>query len=235
MKFLLWLLAFALCAAAEPDLRRPIAEVSLKDGRTLKNVSIVSFASASVMAKWDGGRGTIAYDAFPDEWQLELNKQRPRQPTKAAQPPRVIPPPPGTPLRAISGQVFITTQGAGAYRFAGTIVRAYPIEIYDAAAAQQGKAEKLSDKIVAKYASNLLIASAWSTALRMYSAVAEAETDADGRFKILVPEGQEHFLFCFASRRTVSSEPETNVWAVKCSPAVSEINLNSGNEWHQPR
>ena len=54
------------------DLKSPLPTVVLKDGRTLHNLRIVSFGGATIMAKWDGGRGTIAYAALPDEVRKEM-------------------------------------------------------------------------------------------------------------------------------------------------------------------
>jgi pimeloyl-ACP methyl ester carboxylesterase len=53
--------------ALPPNLRNPLPTVALKDGRTIHNVIIVSFGSSAVMAKWEGGRGTLGYDLLPDE------------------------------------------------------------------------------------------------------------------------------------------------------------------------
>lgn len=54
-----------------------LAEVKLKDGRTLHSVKIVGYARSVVTARWDGGRGTIAYDAFPPEVEATLESHRP--------------------------------------------------------------------------------------------------------------------------------------------------------------
>ena len=79
---ILWFACAALLSAAV-DLNKPIAELKLKDGRALKNVQIVAFASSAVTAKWDGGRGTIAYDLFPAEYGEILADRR----AKATLPP----------------------------------------------------------------------------------------------------------------------------------------------------
>lgn len=42
------------------------ADLTLKDGTVLHNVTIVGFGSTTVMAKWDGGRGTIRIDNLPE-------------------------------------------------------------------------------------------------------------------------------------------------------------------------
>jgi pimeloyl-ACP methyl ester carboxylesterase len=59
------------------DLNSPLPIVVLKDGRTLHNLKIVSFGSSTIMARWDGGRGTIAYAALPDEVRKVAEVSRP--------------------------------------------------------------------------------------------------------------------------------------------------------------
>ena len=59
------------------DLKSPLPTVVLKDGRTLHNLKIVSFGGATIMAKWEGGRGTIAYAALPDEVRKVAELSRP--------------------------------------------------------------------------------------------------------------------------------------------------------------
>lgn len=61
--------------------------VVLSDGTILHNVKIVSFGNVAVMAKWDGGRGTIPYDALPPEIRQAV------EPKKAAAAPQAAAPP----------------------------------------------------------------------------------------------------------------------------------------------
>lgn len=66
---------------SEPiDLKNPLPTVVLKDGRTLHNLKIVSFGGSTIMAKWDGGCGTIAYAALPDEVRKVAELSRPAPP-----------------------------------------------------------------------------------------------------------------------------------------------------------
>lgn len=91
MKMTRLLFAFVVAgsfAFAAVDINKPIAELTLKDGRLLKSVEIVSFASSSVMAKWEGGRGTIPYDSFPAEYKDALVKMRPA--AKSPAPPTTL-------------------------------------------------------------------------------------------------------------------------------------------------
>lgn len=40
-------------------------DVSLKDGRILKNVQVVTWGESAVVARWQGGAGAISYDDWP--------------------------------------------------------------------------------------------------------------------------------------------------------------------------
>jgi hypothetical protein len=74
------LLFLVLCSAAcaAQNFQRTIPSLKLQDGRVLREVSIVSFASTVVMAKWADGQGTIPYQLFPAEWREALEPMRPR-------------------------------------------------------------------------------------------------------------------------------------------------------------
>jgi len=66
--------------ASPVNLRDPLPTVVLKDGRILRDVKIISFGGSTVMAKWTGGQGTIAYNAFPDAIRKAAEAQRPAPP-----------------------------------------------------------------------------------------------------------------------------------------------------------
>lgn len=74
------LIFLILCSAAlaAPNFQRTTPQLRLQDGRVLREVSIVSFASTVVMAKWAGGQGTIPYQLFPADWRDALEPMRPR-------------------------------------------------------------------------------------------------------------------------------------------------------------
>ncbi len=77
--FILLVLAGFFGAARLPaqDLPKSFAELHLTDGRVLTNVQLVGFSRSAVMAKWDGGRGTLAYTLFPESLQDGLAKAKP--------------------------------------------------------------------------------------------------------------------------------------------------------------
>lgn len=95
-----WITLTMTAFAASP-VDGPIASVRLKNGTTLTNVTIVSFSEHVLMARWDGGRGTINYDQLPDSLRMELRpyisggaisqKEAPSTPS-SSNPARVAPP-----------------------------------------------------------------------------------------------------------------------------------------------
>ncbi len=96
MGLLLMALLGAAGAGADPA---TYAELDLKDGQVLHNVTIVAFGSSTVMAKWDGGRGTIRIDNLPDGIVPAANRAKapsptppPRASAPAAAPPEDYPP-----------------------------------------------------------------------------------------------------------------------------------------------
>ena len=49
-----------------------IPEVQLKNGTVLHDVTVVAVGSSSVVAKWDGGKGAIAFSQLPPEMRNDL-------------------------------------------------------------------------------------------------------------------------------------------------------------------
>lgn len=78
-------------------------ELTLKDGEVLHNVTIVAVGSSTVMARWDGGRGTIRIDNLPEGIVPAVRTQVPTPAAPA--PPRraevkAEPPAEGAPIQA---------------------------------------------------------------------------------------------------------------------------------------
>ncbi len=92
------LIATAIVLRAEP---KTFTDLTLKDGQVLHNVTIVAIGSTTVMAKWDGGRGTIPIDNLPDGIAPKpVLKPQPQKPAAAPVPGSATPavtsaPPPG--------------------------------------------------------------------------------------------------------------------------------------------
>lgn len=89
------------CAAPPHDL---IPHIKLEDGRELKNFQIVSFASTAVMAKWEGGRGTVPYEKLPKHLRAAAEKQRPSASTSDSQAPSDQP---RSPAQVVAGSITV--------------------------------------------------------------------------------------------------------------------------------
>jgi hypothetical protein len=185
---------------AAVNLNDPIAELRLKDGRTLKNVVLVSFATTTVMARWDGGRGTIAHELFPEAYQETLTAMRPKQkistaPALRATPPQTkssqtsqaavptdpIPNPPGANnVRRIVGEVFIGGGESQSTRvkFAAVPVVAYPL-------------------------TEALSALDTNVTPTLPPPIASAETDSEGRFELDVPADAKFLLIVKGKHRAL--------------------------------
>lgn len=99
MKGLLLALALAaLPAVAGVDLGSEFSALTLKDGRVLTRVRIVRYSEQVVMARWDGGAGTLAYSNLPDSVLAAIEQGHLRPAPKPPPPP---PPVPVTPAVAL--------------------------------------------------------------------------------------------------------------------------------------
>jgi len=90
-RILLVLVALAAQLPAEVDLNRALPEVTLKDGRVLREVAIVGYSEHAVMARWEGNQGTLAYADLPVWLNTAIDHGHLRPIPKPKPPP---PPPP---------------------------------------------------------------------------------------------------------------------------------------------
>lgn len=233
MKTLLFLFAWVgvlAVNAAEIDLNKTIASLALGDGRILTNVSIVSYAPTALMAKWDGGRGTISYELFPADYTSALSKRRPNAAPVNAAPVKT---PALDPAKdhIISGQVFITTRGAGAYKFPAALVMVYAAEDIEKVRSRVNAVLKGRDP-GEDYSFAARIE--WSKALRQshIDPLQQVLTDADGRYTLKVTAPQTAvFIFCETSR-TAGRNLEHNFWLVPIDKEV--LDLNDFNQLFPP-
>lgn len=74
-----WILSVAVCVvdAATYAIGRIIPELSLKDGKILRSVTVMSVGETSVMAKWEGGRGSVRMTLLPDDVRADFAKLAP--------------------------------------------------------------------------------------------------------------------------------------------------------------
>lgn len=239
MKSLALLFLFAVAAlAADPNLNKPIAELKLRDGRTLKNVQLISYAASAVMAKWEGGRGTLRYEDFPDEYQTALTAERPKASAYVAPPPKpkqaAATPAAPTPAAAktVNGQLYVMTVGAGAYKFAGSHVRVYPAEKLEGLLYAQQAALPLGYRRMAHDDARQAEHDAWNEALKKEPMIASAQTDSDGKFALSIPARGSYFVFV-TTFRVAGLRSEWKTWVTPIS-GEGELLLNSSNSWTQP-
>jgi len=246
------LLVLALClnavlAIADPiDLKAPIPLLLLKDGRELRNVQIVSYATDTVMAKWERGRGTLPYSMLPQEIAEAAILMRPA-PRPPAQPKPVVAaehPPMVEQARQATvqykGQAFVTKRRGGNFRIDDTevmavdpaefkrfmrardtsklmVARATALTEYSADLAY---AEKLKSDAINKALSESLSESP--------KALASTRTDGDGNYVLNCPD-QEVILFaCKLSKQGAGRDLYCCVWGVKVKGG-GVINLTNAN------
>lgn len=72
------------------DLTKPVPEVKLAGGTVLRNVEFLAFADSAATARWENGRGAIAYKDLPKEIVAAIDARKPK-PVVAAKTPEPKP------------------------------------------------------------------------------------------------------------------------------------------------
>jgi hypothetical protein len=238
-----FLLGGTLCAAL--DLDKPIDELRLTDGTVLHHVKIMSYASSSIMAKWDEGRGTIPNAALPPELLAAVEKRQPARESPATAAARLAAnqaraqeqarrrteqaarheaelAAKATAVRKISGQMFIATQG-------GTTVKLGAVSVYALTGEQKEQLEhdfNMNQAPISMPSDEKLFA-CWPTPAAV---AAQATTDADGRYDLELPGDGNYWLYA-KSERFIGHRTELYVWLV-AAPTVNSpggANLDSTN------
>ena len=72
-----------------------IPELKLRDGTVLHGVTVTAVGSATVLAKWDGGRGSLPLAQLPDDLRADLTRavEKPEAPPAPVNPGSPVPPP----------------------------------------------------------------------------------------------------------------------------------------------
>lgn len=263
---LFWMLAVSALAAAIPfhasadelDVRSVIPELQLKDGQTLRNVKFVDYGATLLMARWDGGRGTISYDTLPDDWMGAVRSYlRPKvEPTIIKSISPEPDPTPGSPIR-ISGQCFVVIKGNQTYKLSSVEIAVYPEaawETYqkqvDQIAADQKK--QLDDKFEATIsaarrtdlgdlkgmtaADDAMAAAANAVYILPYDKwnvlpqpLASTTTDTDGRFSLTHTVVPPYVVFARA-KRSVGDRDELYTWVLPSSKINDLSNIFLSNE-----
>lgn len=218
---LLFVFSLVLSAAPAPAATAEFpTEIRLASGAVLRNTSLIRWTSDGAVVKHAGGADPIRFAtvAEPDRARLLAAKgQTTAQAAKSAGDQRAAAAAP----RKISGSVFITTRGAGAYKFAGTEVLAFPQEY--AAQIDSRKQFKISDS--SQHVAGSEHVNAWIEACADVPVLGRARTDADGRFELAIPAQKPVVLFCLA-KRARGKVDEVNVWLVKVGADASAVNLD---------
>lgn len=191
-------------AALAADLSKPIEAIYLSDGRVLKNATITAYRTMDVTVKYAGGSTVIRYEFLPDDIRPDAEKKRPGGPRYLA----------GETAAAktkVQGQVFITTQGAGAYKFSNVTVYAFPIESFEV-----WKMTNINP-------------------VQLPKPLAKATTDADGKFSIDVPKGPAFFLFAQASRMFSDGSSARYEWHAPSGEFKRMDQVYLSAEWRHPQ
>lgn len=90
---LLIAVTYAACAAAGQGAQyvrgRQIPEVRLRNGTVLHDVTVVAVGATTIIARWDGGKGSILLTQLPDEMRADLAPAVVKSPAAAAPAPGV--------------------------------------------------------------------------------------------------------------------------------------------------
>lgn len=190
--------AFAALVMQGAEPAKPFPLVELSDGRVLRNVTLANPTRSTILLRPAGGAAVLLrYEFLPSGVREAAEAMRPGGPlTKGEAPPKPV---------ELRGQLFITTNGAGAYKFSAVTVYAFPAELFSA-----GENTR--------------------TTVDLPAPLARATTDGDGRFTIKVPGGPAFFIFAQASR-LVGGYMEKHQWRVAASQAVEgELLLDGKND-----
>lgn len=214
--FALWAVGAAPEADAQPSASDFPAEIRLLSGAVLRKTSLIRWTADGVVVKHAGGADPVRFAniAEPDRSRLIA--------AKAGAPSVAAPIAAAAEAKTVRGQVFITTRGAGAYKFSGATVVAYAGEHYKSVV--EKKAFRVPD--TSKHIMGSAHVEAWEIALENVPVVAKAKSDADGKFELQIPAGRSVFLFCLASR-LVAGKREINVWARPVGASESTADLDS--------
>jgi hypothetical protein len=198
MKYVPLFVLFAATLLAAVDLTKPIPVLALSDGRILKNVTFANFKTDTVLLRHAGGSTLLRYEFLPDGLRDDVEAKRPGGPRSNT----------GVPVSGektkLSGQLFVTTRGAGAYKFSGITVYAFPMEAYKTWEQTNVNPVELPRPIV------------------------KAVTDADGKFSMMLAKGEPFFLFAQASRFVSETEkydfrvPHTDIKSMDAALMTNE-------------
>lgn len=242
------LLIFILCGllltsalADSVDVHAVVPEVHLKDGSVLQNVKFVSYAATAVMARWDGGRGTIPYKQLPDDIQEAMKSYIPQAVVETPVPTSITaePAPNPGPTVTLHGQSFIVTKGGENVKLGLVEIDVYPADAWESyrkqvliIAADRKKRYEAQFRSALRAMSPTAPMSGWDAAnaasdaamhageMLPYSmwdalppALASTKTDADGRFTLTHTVAAPYVVFARATRSVPARvAPDTELY-----------------------
>lgn len=209
-------------AADAPPAEAP-TELRLTSGAVLRNVSVVRYQGAdTVVLKHAGGVDPIRlpYIAEPGRGQLIAYKKEWQRVDKP------------TDKQVIRGQVFVTTAGAGSYKFAGAVIMAFPADMGASLESKQGFNLPMGFDRMDPWTQQQLRFEAWSKAVDYYrsSLITSTVTDADGNYALELKKPQAVLLVCLTTRLVGRAE-ERNIWCQRVPEATAEYTFNNLNLW----
>lgn len=199
-------LCLVLLGRAEVDITKALPALALPDGQVLENVTLSNFRTETVLLKHRRGMNVVRYELLPQEVRIEAEKRRPGGP-------RMLP---GEMTGAgqgqqIAGQVFITTRGTGSYKFSD-------VDVYAFAASARTIWESRSNPV------------------RLPKPLAQAKTDADGRFEMRLPKGTPFILFAQAYRQVPAGSQlatESFEWRAPSAEMKDLSQINLAANWRE--
>ena len=220
-----------------------LRELHLNNGSVLRNVVIVSYGAKTFMAKWEGGRGTVAYNQLAEDLQAKLLPlaakaepilPRPTPAPRAAVPEKTSLSAPITVGYTLTGQVYITTPTAGAYRFPGAKITVFAAsDLGWVLNKQQNNLPGAFHQMRSRDQSEATY-QAWLSTVPDIISVTASATDADGNFSVKVPTNEAVVILCTASRVVVREGTDRLIWLCPASVDTGRLDLNDTNRWIQP-
>jgi hypothetical protein len=131
----------------------------------------------------------------------------------------------------VTGQVFVSTRGAGAYKFGGVVVRVFSLDSLERLKRSQEMNLPLGYRQHDAETKRADQVAAWVAALKDEPQLGSTRTDADGRFSLTLSEDAPAFIFCGAMR-TIGRYTEWDLWVVPLDGDA--MILTNENRWEQP-
>lgn len=202
------------------------SEVTLTTGRVLRNVQVVRWETNRVVLKYSGGVDPIAFSLFKSPTPDQLPAIRENDLEKKASTTTKA----GVEPRKITGQVFVTTRGAGSYKFSGAPVYTFSPEAIESARQRFSGRLPAGFRMRSSEEQAVIAANTWAGLLGDETPLASTTTDADGNFILPLKPGQNAWLFCIAGR-LVGSTKEQNIWLALLPVESDRLDLSTRNLW----